>query len=986
MIYIPNRADRRRARKSAPTPRFVKRGNRWLVFLNDRLVRTMPVFSGGADKTVRVRLEALVAGYQAQMASAAASTKAFGANVLSTAKDNSAAFTAVGLASVAMGAAILLGFKKAVGAAIEFESSFAGVRKTVNASEPEFQALAAGLRKMATEIPVNVNELNRIAEAAGQLGIKKENILDFTRTMADLGVTTNLSSDEAATALARLANITQMPQSEFDRLGSTVVALGNNLATTEREIVAMGLRIAGAGKQIGLTEAEILSFAGALSSVGIEAQAGGTAISRVMMQIASEVETGGDKLRQFAAVAGMSTAEFKRAFQQDAAGAIVSFIEGLGNLEGSGMSAIAVLDAMGITEIRVRDALLRTAGAGDILRGSLDLGTAAWKENSALTTEAEQRYKTVESQIQLFKNSVNDLAISIGQALLPAIGAMAKGGAAVADVLNALPGPVKMLVSLFAGLAGTLLLVGGGFLMMAPKIAAAQGLLAGVGGAAGAARAGLSATANFLLGPWGLALAAATIGLTIWADAKRAAKARVDEYVTSLQADSDAVGSNTAVLGENTRATVVNRLEKQGLLEMADRAGISLSLLTDAVMGNAGAQAELARQIKASLGPAETDYTWGRRRTNAAQQLTTALDRESAALLEGQEAVNRKADAMETGAESGWELEQQERRLAEATKSSTHVIDGWAASAMKGTRATDDTTEATDDLSGSMDDLEGELEETKSAADQLTDALDMLTGGALDTERATVNWKDSLARLQDEIKDGTKTLNINTDAGRDNRRALESSITAAFDHAKAVADQTGSVEKGTQTFQGHIRQLMNVAEQSGISRGEVRDYIRQLNLTPKDVKSMLKLLGVDQAVRGAQNVKSNIDAIPSSKTITITTVQVTGKPTGTQIHSGGVAGATHAKRYHDGGFPGLRSDEVPAILQKGELVLSRSQVATFGELLARMPRFHDGGSVGTGSHSVTGDTINIGDLTIQDAPKEVVAFFRDLPQIARQGA
>ncbi|WP_418539826.1 phage tail tape measure protein [Massilistercora timonensis] len=318
---------------------------------------------------------------------------------------------ALGVAKITSEVAQLGGYVVQTG--IQFESAFAGVQKTVDATDDELAGFRQGIRDMAKEIPQTAAEISSVAEAAGQLGIKNEYLLSFSRTMSDLGVATNMSATEAATALARLANITQMPQENFGRLGSTIVALGNNLATTESEITEMGLRLAGAGSQVGMTEAQILGLAGAISSVGIEADAGGSAVSTVMTKMQLAVEQGGESLEQFANVAGMSAAEFQQAFREDAAEALVSFVEGLGNMESRGQSAIATLADMEITEIRQRDALLRLAGAGNVLSESLGIATQAWDENNALTNEAEQRYQTLESQLQILKNNIDDFAISL---------------------------------------------------------------------------------------------------------------------------------------------------------------------------------------------------------------------------------------------------------------------------------------------------------------------------------------------------------------------------------------------------------------------------------------------------------------------------------------------------------------------------------------------------------------------------------------------
>lgn len=319
---------------------------------------------------------------------------------------------------------------------IQFESAFTGVRKTVDATEEQFTQLENAIRNMAKNMPESASEIAGVAEAAGQLGIKTANIEGFTETMVMLGDATNLSSEEAATQLARLANITGMSQEDFDKLGSSIVACGNNFATTEAEITAMSLRLAGAGSQVGMSESEIVGLSAALSSVGIEAEAGGSAFSTLISKMQLAAEKGGESLNDFSKVAGMSSSEFKKAFKEDASGAILSFIDGLSKCEENGQSAIGVLDGMGITEIRMRDALLRASGASETFTNAIELSNNAWEENTALTKEAETRYATMESQLKMLKNAAIDLGIEFYKSINNPIADIVKSARGMVEELS----------------------------------------------------------------------------------------------------------------------------------------------------------------------------------------------------------------------------------------------------------------------------------------------------------------------------------------------------------------------------------------------------------------------------------------------------------------------------------------------------------------------------------------------------------------------
>lgn len=332
-----------------------------------------------------------------------------------------ATFQTIATAASLTGGAVVTGLFASGKVGSEFESAFAGVEKTVSATDAELLQMRNNLREMArNEIPATAVELSSIAESAGQLGIKNENIVGYTKVMANMDVATNLDSETAASEFAKFANITGMDQSYFENLGSSVVALGNNMATTEADIVSMGMRIAAAGDQIGLSEADIMAYSAALSSVGIEAEAGGTAFSKLMSKLQLAAETG-EGLTKYAKVAGMTGSEFKQAFSEDATGAINAFLTGLKNTEQNGMSAIAILEDMGLTEVRLRDTLLRASNASEMFDSALELSSEAWEENTALANEAEQRYKTFESQCTMTGNKIKDFGISIYDDMRPGL-------------------------------------------------------------------------------------------------------------------------------------------------------------------------------------------------------------------------------------------------------------------------------------------------------------------------------------------------------------------------------------------------------------------------------------------------------------------------------------------------------------------------------------------------------------------------------------
>ena len=406
----------------------------------------------------------------------------------------------------------------AVKASLDFESSFAGVRKTVDATETEFAVLSAAPKQMSTEIAASTNEINEVMATGGQLGIANGYLTSFTRTMIDLGNSCeDLDANEAATSIAKFANVMGTNQGLFQNIGSTIVDLGNNFATTEKPIMEMAQRLAGAGKQVGLTEAQVLGFAAALSSVGIEAQMGGSAFSKALIKMEVASATGGEALEDFGKVAGMTAEQFKALFDSDPAAAFEAFIVGLSKMDEEGESAIATLDEIGISEIRLRDTLLRATNATELFSRAQDTANRAWEENTALTAEAGKRYATTESKLANLKNKALLFGQQIGDDLNPTIQSLIAGADELLDrCLNLDETQRKQIIqyAAMAAAAGPVLLALGRVTKGVGTVATGIGKFATAVGTAGGGIKGFLSVLSSSPAVW-LAIAAATITATI---------------------------------------------------------------------------------------------------------------------------------------------------------------------------------------------------------------------------------------------------------------------------------------------------------------------------------------------------------------------------------------------------------------------------------------------------------------------------------------
>lgn len=316
--------------------------------------------------------------------------------------------------------------KSAVNSIVDFESAFTGVTKTVDeTATTTYDDLQESIKAMATTTASSKEEIARIMEVSGQLGISADDITEFTRTMIELGDTTDLSAEEAAVALAQFRNITgETATKDVYKLGSALVDLGNNFETNEVDIMNMSSYLASTAHNLGFSETQILGLSTALASLGINAEAGGSALSKTFTQF-EKITHGATKSSKSQMetlqklLGARNNKEITDMWEANPNEFFMRFLEGLNKVEKEGGSMTATLNELGLSAVRQMNGLNALVANTDKLRDAEKTASQAYKEGNALQVEADKRYGTTASKMQQMKEKVDNLALEFGDNLLP---------------------------------------------------------------------------------------------------------------------------------------------------------------------------------------------------------------------------------------------------------------------------------------------------------------------------------------------------------------------------------------------------------------------------------------------------------------------------------------------------------------------------------------------------------------------------------------
>ncbi|MBR3159519.1 MAG: phage tail tape measure protein [Atopobiaceae bacterium] len=745
----------------------------------------------------------------------------------------------------------------AVKTAVDIDTALTGVKKTVDGTAEQYEALKQAAIDYSKTNAVSAEQVLNAQALGAQLGFNIDELAEFSRVATGMELATDMSLDDAATDMAQFANITKMAHEDIGRYASAIVNVGNNMATTESKVSAMGQRIAAAGTQVRMSQADIIGWSGVMSSLGIEAEAGGTAFSQFVSNIDAAVAKGGDDLEAYAKAAGMSAQEFQQSWQDSSTKTVQALLEGLAGAD----NITVALEEIGVSGVRQTDVLKRLAGNAELVADGLKLANDGWEENAALTNEVANRNESLAAKFEILKNRVIAVMEQIGaplaDALLSAIDAaeplfeaIENGARAFSEMSDDEKRAIITTVGVIAALGPALTMFG--------KVTSSVKIL-------GSALTGMSR----LLANIDVHTGGAADGLKKVTDAS-------GKTTTAVKASSVAMGAlkgaaiGLAAVGIAVLIAAIVELYKHaetmnkatdGLRDSLDKldepiesieggysaAGKSMSDFRREVDKTIESQAELADSISDSYGEVQQNATLAQTYADRIKEIQASYD---------------------GSAESAAALEAAVKGYNDATGSSISIIDKTTGQLDISTDALDRNTkawienakaqaaqEAYNDIVKKGVELEGQREE---AAKRVAKAEADLAEAASDPKRA--GEVESLTTKYLAEKSALDELDAAIKANADSQAVARDQVERYTQQAAIASQTTDDFRNAVTNATGGMESFDAIAESIGINADDLAAKLSASGIAASDMASM----GAEQFGRFYRAAKGDTDKVAAA--------------------------------------------------------------------------------------------------------------------------
>ncbi len=383
---------------------------------------------------------------------------------------------------------------------IDFESAMADVKKVVDFETPQqFKQMENDIISMSSRLPMAAKDIAAIYAAGGQSGIAKNELSQFAETAVKMGVAFDISAAESGQAMAEMRTAFKMSQDEVTTLADKINYLGNNTPAAAKAIMEIVQRIGPLGEVGGFASGSIAALGATIRGMGVAEEVAATGIKNMMLALVAG-ESATKSQRNAYIDLGLDAEKVAQNMQKDAEGTTLSVLKAISKLDKYKQAAM-LKDLFGSESLGSIAPLLTNMEA---LEANLNKVSDKTLYAASMEKEYAARAATTANNLQLAKNQVVAVGLTIGNILLPTVNNLIGKFSGIIQAVQNWTAQNPALTSTLVKVAvGAIAVIGGlsalalGVVTVLGPLAMLKMTMATLGGGAGAAAGAL----KFLLGP-----------------------------------------------------------------------------------------------------------------------------------------------------------------------------------------------------------------------------------------------------------------------------------------------------------------------------------------------------------------------------------------------------------------------------------------------------------------------------------------------------